>query len=74
MVVIDCTETGASPPTGTEPTMIWRETLLEAIGWDLTEGMPRSTDISVPFALAIGRLHQFRQSSGRAERQPGVTG
>ena len=24
MVVIDCTETGAPPPTGTEPTMIWR--------------------------------------------------
>src|SRR5512139_3022064 len=24
VVVIDCTETGAPPPTGTEPTMIWR--------------------------------------------------
>ena len=24
VVVIDCTDTGAPPPTGTEPTMIWR--------------------------------------------------
>ena len=24
VVVIDCTETGASPPTGTAPTLIWR--------------------------------------------------
>ena len=25
VVVIDCTETGASPPTATEPTLIWRD-------------------------------------------------
>ena len=25
VVVIDCTETGASPPTATEPTWIWRD-------------------------------------------------
>ena len=24
VVVIDCTEIGAPPPTGTEPTIIWR--------------------------------------------------
>ena len=30
VVVIDCTETGAPPPTGTEPTMIWR--LCAALG------------------------------------------
>src|SRR5208283_619070 len=27
VVVIDCTDTGAPPPTGTEPTMIWRDGL-----------------------------------------------
>ena len=32
VVVIDCTDTGAPPPTGTEPTMIWRDCLRSASG------------------------------------------
>ncbi|SEG98347.1 hypothetical protein SAMN05444920_111292 [Nonomuraea solani] len=39
VVVIDCTETGASPPTGTSPTMTCRETRRER----RTDGIPRLT-------------------------------
>jgi hypothetical protein len=39
-VVIDCTETGAPPPTGTEPTMIWRLVRRGASGGAGAAGMP----------------------------------
>ena len=42
VVVIDCTDTGAPPPTGTEPTMIWRDCLRSASGAGGTGGMPSS--------------------------------
>src|SRR6476619_2252060 len=42
VVVIDCTETGAPPPTGTEPTMIWRDCLRSASGAGGTGGLPSS--------------------------------
>lgn len=45
VVVIDCTETGASPPTGTEPTMIWRDLRRSAIGRVLTDGIPSATEV-----------------------------
>ena len=45
VVVIDCTETGASPPTGTEPTMIWRDLRRSAIDLVLTDGIPRATEV-----------------------------
>src|SRR5690349_13033844 len=50
VVVIDCTETGAPPPTGTDPTMIWRDLRRGASGSTGTAGMPRFTlvtDISL---------------------------
>ena len=42
VVVIDCTVTGAPPPTGTEPTMIWREFRRSASGAGGVCGIPRS--------------------------------
>ncbi len=46
VVVIDCTDTGAPPPTGTEPTMIWREGLRSARGAGGTCGIPSSVLIA----------------------------
>ena len=49
VVVIDCTETGAPPPTGTAcapwPTMIWRDFRRGASGSGGSCGSPRSTVI-----------------------------
>ena len=41
VVVIDCTETGASPPTSTFPTLIWRVLRRGASTGGGAEGMPR---------------------------------
>lgn len=46
VVVIDCTETGAPPPTGTEPTMIWRLARRGASGGGGTAGIPRLTAVT----------------------------
>jgi hypothetical protein len=43
VVVIDCTDTGASPPTSTPPTSICRETRRVARGLGGVSGMPRET-------------------------------
>src|SRR5215212_4922150 len=45
VVVIDCTLTGAPPPTGTEPTMIRRLCRRGARGGGGTAGMPRLTAV-----------------------------
>ena len=42
VVVIDCTETGASPPTSTLPTLIWRVLRRGARAGGGSAGMPRS--------------------------------
>ena len=42
VVVIDWTDTGAPPPTGTEPTMICRDSLRSASGAGGAAGIPRS--------------------------------
>src|ERR1035438_9072801 len=42
VVVIDWTETGAAPPPGTDPTMIWRDSLRSASGAGGVCGIPRS--------------------------------
>ena len=52
VVVIDCTETGASPPTSTVPTLILRETRRGASTGGGASGMPRS--MSMPSNLAPG--------------------
>src|SRR4051794_41038529 len=50
VVVIDCTDTGASPPTGTVPTMIWRDFPRMARGVVGTAGMPSAMAVKVsPF-------------------------
>src|SRR3954453_16611430 len=49
VVVIDCTETGAPPPTGTDPTMICRDLRRGANGSTGTAGIPR-------FTLVTGEL------------------
>jgi hypothetical protein len=49
VVVIDWTDTGAPPPTGTEPTMIWRLLRRGASGAGGADGMPRL--IAVTFSL-----------------------
>src|SRR6201986_4308532 len=46
VVVIDCTLTGAPPPTGTDPTMIWRDCRRSASGGAGTCGIPRSVLIA----------------------------
>src|SRR4051794_39464882 len=45
VVVIDWTDTGASPPTGTEPTMICRDRRLGASGGGGTAGVPNGTAV-----------------------------
>src|SRR5690348_10223238 len=47
VVVIDCTLTGAPPPTGTLPTMIWRLLRRGASGGGGTAGIPRLTAVTV---------------------------
>ena len=46
VVVIDWTDTGAPPPTGTDPTMIWRLWRRGASGGGGTAGMPRLTAVT----------------------------
>ncbi len=48
VVAIDCTLTGAPPPTGTLPTMSRRDCRRSASGAAGTSGMPRSTLICFP--------------------------
>ena len=47
VVVIDCTDTGAPPPTGTGPTMIWRDDLRSASSAGGVCGIPRSVLIAL---------------------------
>jgi hypothetical protein len=54
VVVIDCTETGAPPPTGTGPTMIWRDARRGASGAAGTAGMPRLTAVTATLTYRIG--------------------
>ena len=56
VVVIDCTVTGAPPPTGTEPTMIWREFRRSASGAAGVCGIPRSILMSPSVRLARPRI------------------
>src|SRR3954451_24219124 len=50
VVVIDCTETGAPPPTSTPPTSICRVTRRSASGRGGSSGMPRLTDVMAPLS------------------------
>ena len=59
VVVIDCTDTGAPPPTGTAclplPTMIWRDLRRGASGSAGGCGMPRSIVMIVYPSLCLGQ-------------------
>src|SRR5215469_13698913 len=70
VVVIDCTDTGAPPPTGTAclplPTMICRETRRCASGRAATSGMPRLT-VMVIALLKLERIEDVRGDQQRAE-------
>src|SRR5215469_7779543 len=71
VVVIDCTETGAPPPTGTAcgplPTMIWRETRRAASGGAATSGMPRLTVIVIALLGQLDRVEDVRGDQQRAQ-------
>src|ERR1700733_8018645 len=60
VVVIDCTETGAPPPTGTAcfplPTMTWRDLRRGATGSAAGTGMPRSIVMIVIASLVLASL------------------
>src|ERR1700676_5630034 len=60
VVVIDCTETGAPPPTGTAcfplPTTIWRDLRRGATGSTDGCGMPRSIVMIVIASLVCASL------------------
>ena len=76
VVVIDWTETGASPPTSTPPTSIWRETRRVASGLGGVSGMPRETvmcPVSPPARTADGspgycRVIGFTMSAASVSR------
>src|SRR5215472_16535337 len=71
VVVIDWTDTGAPPPTGTLPTMSWRDLRRSASGTGGVAGMPRSTLIedSIPSGV-IGTVLILAQSHGRPTAHP----
>src|SRR5215467_7923422 len=68
VVVMDCTDTGAPPPTGTFPTMICRDFRLAASGSGGSCGMPRSI-VMCSFAsdLKVDRIEDIGRDEQRAE-------
>src|SRR3954454_17003236 len=66
VVVIDCTLTGAPPPTGTLPTMICRLRRRGASGGGGTAGIPRLT--AVTFASPVEDLDRVDDVGGRGQQ------
>jgi hypothetical protein len=67
VVVMDCTLTGASPPTATEPTWILRERRRGASTGGGASGMPRLTEVTRPVSprrTAGGTAVRARLSRG----------
>src|SRR5689334_14212801 len=56
VVVIDCTDTGAPPPTATGPTSIRRDTRRGAIGRAGTSGTPKEMAVMSSLAVPGDRL------------------
>src|SRR5689334_23169514 len=61
VVVIDCTETGASPPTSTLPTLIWRVFRRGASTGGGAAGIPRSTEVMWFLLLVVGSAERDRR-------------
>src|ERR1700733_1272301 len=70
VVVIDCTETGAPPPTATAcwplPTMIWRDIRRGASGAGATSGMPRLT-VMIIALLKLDGVEDVRRDQQHPE-------
>src|SRR4051812_40754239 len=71
VVVIDCTLTGAPPPTGTLPTMIWRLCRRGASGGGGTAGIPRLT--AVTFASPAEDLDRGDDVRGHGQQRERAT-
>src|SRR5918996_4491572 len=56
VVVIDCTDTGAPPPTATGPTWICRDTRRSAIGRAGTSGTPKEMAVMASLPVSGDRL------------------
>src|SRR5450755_172653 len=72
VVVIDCTDTGAPPPTGTAwlplPTRIWREMRRVATGSGGSWGIPRSTVIwTIASLCQVNRVEDVRRDEDETE-------
>src|SRR5690606_3687443 len=65
VVVIDCTETGASPPTSTLPTRILRDRRRGASTGGGADGIPR--EMGVP-AVMVSSIPQSGSSSAQPDR------
>src|SRR3954452_15121879 len=69
VVVIDWTLTGAPPPTGTLPTMIWRLLRRGASGGGGTAGIPRLTAVTVASPIEdLDRVDDVRGHGQQRER------
>src|SRR5262245_4632252 len=68
VVVMDCTDTGASPPTGTLPTLISRDFRRSASGLVGGAGIPRLTDIGRESTSSGRELDRVDQVGRREER------
>src|SRR5689334_18173438 len=61
VVVIDCTDTGAPPPTATGPTWMRRDARRSASGGAGTSGIPSGTAVTASLPLPGDRLAQGAQ-------------
>ena len=68
VVVIDCTVTGAPPPTGTEPTMIWRDSRRAASG---AGGVCRHPEVNTHEPHPFDWSHPRIPLLGHCTRSPG---
>src|SRR3954465_7247325 len=66
--VIDCTATGAPPPIGTPPTLIWR-----AEGTALRVRPPAADPITVSLESAIARIQAIDTAFSPPQSQPAPT-
>src|SRR5918994_7458252 len=72
VVVMDCTDTGASPPTSSFPTRILRLTRRGAMTGGGSAGIPRETDMRPAYVGTLGAPDRSRgQRGGRSAGERG---